>query len=154
MELHLCNRDKKKNNEWYISFDLCNSVNLTATSLLLSHERFLAFLQSGESIEKPSRVLIHYLQMIYQEKNANVNIEIQMMYVASHIMPFINLLTFTCNRTFDSSMGHANIAFITPPVQPARKTWLNQYFCFNSLFGVLLRRKQSIYMNYSWTAYK
>lgn len=49
----------------------------------------------------------------------------------------VNLLTLTCNRTLDSSIGHAKNAFITPPVQPARKTWWNQYFCLVSAFDDL-----------------
>lgn len=127
------------NSVYFIWFQ---SINLTATALLLNHEKFLEFLQSDESIGKPSEDLIHYLM----KKNRKLQFKyMHMMWVINiHDTRLINLLTFTCKRTFDSSIGHAKTAFITPPVQPARNTWLNQYFCFNSLFGVLLRRKQSI----------
>lgn len=116
------------------------SVKFTATALLPYHGNSLQILQFVESVETPLTVQFHYLfksDFKTEEHKNGVKENVGKNIFVMNRCLMVNLLTLTCNRTFDSSIGHANTALIIPAVQPLKNTWPNQYFCCDSVLGVL-----------------
>lgn len=78
-----------------------------------------------------------FIELFWGKKHWQMNVKLKRTNCV-----IVNLLTLTCNRTFDSSIGHAKTAFTIPPVHPAINTCPNQYFCFASLLDILMWNKK------------